>query len=58
VNKEDIDKLIKALMEMPSDPEGKQILLSSRISGFVKVSEQDYRTVRALMAKKEGLGIK
>jgi len=45
-------------MEMPSDPEGKQILLSSRISGFVKVSEQDYRTVRALMAKKEGLGIK
>lgn len=58
VNKADIDKLVKVLMEMPSDPEGKQILLSSKISGFVKVTDQDYRSVKALMAKKEGLGIK
>jgi ABC-type phosphate/phosphonate transport system substrate-binding protein len=58
VNKADIDKLVKVLTEMPGDPEGKQILLSSKISGFVKVTDQDYRSVRALMAKKEGLGIR
>jgi ABC-type phosphate/phosphonate transport system substrate-binding protein len=58
VNRVDIDKLVKVLMEMPSDPEGKQILLSSKISGFVKVSEQDYRPVRAVIAKKEALGIR
>ena len=58
VDKADTDKLVKALVEMPNDPEGKQILLSSRISGFAKVSEQDYRPVRALMAKKEALGIR
>jgi ABC-type phosphate/phosphonate transport system substrate-binding protein len=58
LNKRDVEKLVKALMEMPSDPEGKQILLSSKMSGFVKVTEQDYQPVRALIAKKEGLGIK
>jgi ABC-type phosphate/phosphonate transport system substrate-binding protein len=45
-------------MEMPNDPEGKQILLSSKISGFVKVTDQDYQPIRALIAKKEKLGIK
>lgn len=58
VAKKDVDKLIKLLIEMPNDPEGKQILLSSKISGFAKVVDQDYRTVRALIAKREGLGIK
>ena len=58
LNKRDVEKLVKALMEMPSDPEGRQILLSSKMSGFVKVTEQDYQPVRALIAKKEGLGIK
>ena len=58
VNKKEVDKLIKVLIEMPNDPEGKQILLSSKISGFVKVVDQDYQPVRALMAKKESLGIK
>jgi len=58
LNKRDVEKLVKALMEMPSDPEGRQILLSSKMSGFVKVTEQDYQPVRALVAKKEGLGIK
>ena len=58
VNKRDVDKLVKAMMAMPNDPEGKQILISTRISGFIKVSDRDYEPVRALMAKKEGLGIK
>ena len=58
LNQRDIDKLIKVLMEMPNDPEGKQILLSSKISGFVKVTDQDYQSIRALIAKKEKLGIK
>ena len=58
LNRRDVDKLIKVMMEMPNDPEGKQILLSSKISGFVKVTEQDYRPVRAVIAKKEALGIK
>jgi len=57
INRKDVDRLVKALMEMPDNPEGKQILLSSRISGFVKVTDQDYQSVRALIAKKEGLGI-
>ena len=43
---------------MPNDPEGKQILLSSKMSGFVKVADQDYQPVKALMTKKESLGIK
>ena len=43
LNQKDIDKLVKALMEMPNDPEGKQILISSKISGFVKVMDQDYQ---------------
>jgi hypothetical protein len=43
---------------MPKDPEGKQILLSSKISGFVKVADQDYQSVKALIVKKEELGIK
>jgi ABC-type phosphate/phosphonate transport system substrate-binding protein len=58
LNQKDIDKLVKALMEMPNDPEGKQILISSKISGFVKVMDQDYQPIRALIAKKEKLGIK
>jgi len=53
-----IDRLTKALLAMPRDPEGKQILLSSKISGFVKVTDQDYQSVKALMVKKEELGIK
>jgi ABC-type phosphate/phosphonate transport system substrate-binding protein len=53
-----IDQLTQALLAMPRDPEGKQILLSSKISGFVKVSDQDYRSVKALMVKKEELGVK
>ncbi len=56
--KKDVDKLIKLLIEMPNDPEGKQILISTKISGFVRVTDQDYQSVRALIAKKEGLGIK
>jgi ABC-type phosphate/phosphonate transport system substrate-binding protein len=58
INRRDIDKLGKVMMEMPNDPEGKQILISTRISGFVKVTDQDYQPVRALIAKKEELGIK
>ena len=58
LNQKDIDRLMKALMEMPNNPEGKQILLSSKISGFVKVMDQDYQPIRALIAKKEKLGIK
>jgi len=58
VNKKDVDKLVKVMMEMPNDPEGKQILISTRISGFIKVSDQDYQSVRALIVRKEGLGIK
>jgi hypothetical protein len=58
VNKKDVDKLIRALIEMPNDPEGRQILLSSKISGFVKALDEDYQPVKALIAKKEGLGIK
>jgi ABC-type phosphate/phosphonate transport system substrate-binding protein len=54
----DVDKLIKVMTEMPNDPEGKQILLSSKISGFVKVTDQDYQAVKTLMAKKENLGIR
>jgi ABC-type phosphate/phosphonate transport system substrate-binding protein len=58
LNKNDIDHLIKALMEMSSNPEGKQILLSSKISGFVKVTDHDYDSVRALIAKRDVSGIK
>jgi ABC-type phosphate/phosphonate transport system substrate-binding protein len=58
LNKKDVDRLIKVLTEMPNDPEGKQILLSSKISGFKKVADQDYQPVRALITKGQGLGIK
>ena len=58
LNKKDVDKLMKVLTEMPNDPEGKQILLSSKISGFRKVTDQDYQPIRALITKREGLGIK
>ncbi len=51
-------RLVKVMIEMPNDPEGKQILLSSKMSGFVKVADQDYQPVKALIAKKESLGIK
>lgn len=58
VNRKDTDLLVRVLMEMPNDPEGKQILLSSKISGFMKVADQDYQPVRDLIARREGLGIK
>jgi ABC-type phosphate/phosphonate transport system substrate-binding protein len=58
LNKRDVDKLIKVMLEMPNDAEGKQILLSSKISGFVRVTGQDYEPVRAVIAKKDELGIK
>lgn len=58
LNRRDADKLVKVLIEMPNDPEGKQILLSTKISGFVKVVDQDYQAIRDLITKKEGLGIK
>jgi ABC-type phosphate/phosphonate transport system substrate-binding protein len=58
IHQRDVDKLVKVLMEMANNPEGKQILLSSKISGFVKVVHQDYQTVRALIAKRDELGIK
>jgi ABC-type phosphate/phosphonate transport system substrate-binding protein len=58
VARKDVDKLIKALIEMPNDPEGKQILLSSKISGFVKAVDQDYQSVKTLMIKKESLGVR
>jgi ABC-type phosphate/phosphonate transport system substrate-binding protein len=56
--RKDVDKLVKSLIEMPNDPEGKQILISTKISGFVRVTDQDYQSVRTLITKKEGLGIK
>ena len=52
-----LDRLVRVLLEMPSDPEGKQILISSKISGFVRVTDQDYQGVRALVSKKDKLGI-
>jgi ABC-type phosphate/phosphonate transport system substrate-binding protein len=58
LDKKDIEKLVKVVMEMPNDPEGKQILISSKISSFVKVTDQDYQPVKTLITKKEGLGIK
>ncbi|OGP88491.1 MAG: hypothetical protein A2156_03455 [Deltaproteobacteria bacterium RBG_16_48_10] len=58
VARKDVEKLIKAMMEMPDDPEGKQILLSSKMSGFVKVVDQDYQPVKALITRMETLGIK
>ena len=57
LNPKDMDRLVRALMEMPNDPEGKQILISSKISGFIKVREEDYQGVKALVLKKEKLGI-
>jgi ABC-type phosphate/phosphonate transport system substrate-binding protein len=58
VAREGVEKMVKVLLEMPNDPVGKQILLSSKIGGFVKVADQDYQPVKALIAKKESLGIK
>ncbi len=58
MGRSEVDKLIKVMIEMPNDPEGKQILLSSKISGFAKAADQDYKSVKALMAKKESLGIR
>lgn len=58
VNRRDVDQLARVLMEMPNDPEGKQILLSSKISGFMKVADQDYQSVRDLIARRDGLGVK
>ncbi len=57
-NKKDVDSLVRALLEMPNDPEGRQILLSSKISGFIKVGDQDYQPVRELIARRERLGVK
>ena len=58
LNKQDVDKLAKVMMDMPNDPEGRQILLSSKMSGFARVTLQDYQSVKAMIAKKESLGIK
>jgi ABC-type phosphate/phosphonate transport system substrate-binding protein len=58
VARREVEKLIKVMSEMPNDPEGKQILLASKMSGFVKVADQDFQPVKALIAKKESLGIK
>jgi len=58
LDKKVADHLVKVLMEMPEDPEGKQILLSSKMSGFTKVTDSDYQSVKALIGKKERLGIK
>lgn len=58
LTRKDIEPVVKALSEMPADPEGRQILLSSKMSGFARVSDQDYQSVRALMSKKESLGIR
>ena len=58
LNKQDVDKLGKVMIEMPNDPEGRQILLSSKMSGFARVTLQDYQPVKAMIAKKESLGIK
>ncbi len=58
VSKKDVDTLVRILMEMPNDPEGQQILLSSKISGFKKVVDQDYQPVRDLIARRDRLGVK
>ena len=58
VARKETERLIKVMIEMPNDPEGKQILLTSKMSGFVKVTDQDFQPVRALISKKESLGIK
>jgi ABC-type phosphate/phosphonate transport system substrate-binding protein len=58
VSKQDVEKLMKVMMDMPNDAEGRQILLSSKMSGFTRVTAQDYQSVRAVIAKKESLGIK
>jgi ABC-type phosphate/phosphonate transport system substrate-binding protein len=58
VHKKEVDQIVKILIDMPSDPEGRQILLSSKMSGFARVVDQDYQPVRALLSKKESLGIR
>jgi ABC-type phosphate/phosphonate transport system substrate-binding protein len=58
VHKKGVDQIVKILIDMPSDPEGRQILLSSKMSGFARVADQDYQPVRALLSKKESLGIR
>jgi ABC-type phosphate/phosphonate transport system substrate-binding protein len=58
LRRNDVDKLVKVMVEMPNDPEGKQILLSSKISGFVRTADPDYQSVKTLLAKKESLGIR
>ena len=58
LNRQDVDKLIRVMLDMPNDPEGRQILLSSKMSGFTRVTLQDYQSVKTMMSKKETLGIK
>jgi len=53
----DLERLIQALLQMPEDPEGKQILISSKISGFVKVRDQDYQRIKEILEKKRKYGI-
>ncbi len=53
LNKKDVDKLIKVMIEMPNDPEGRQILLSSKISGFVK-SDRSGLPARESRDRQEG----
>lgn len=53
----DLGSLIDVLLKMPEDPEGKQILISSKISGFVKVRDQDYQRIKEILEKKRKYGI-
>lgn len=53
----DMEALIQTLLRMSEDPEGRQILISSKISGFVKVSDQDYRKIKDLIEQKKKYGL-
>lgn len=53
----DLDNLTEALLKMSDDPEGKQILISSKISGFVKVRDHHYQRIKEILEKKRRYGI-
>lgn len=53
----DVEALIQALLKMSEDPEGQQILISSKISGFVRVKEQDYKSIKEIIERKRKHGI-
>lgn len=57
VPQKDLENLIQTLLRMPEDPEGKQILISSKISGFVRVKDQDYLRIKEILEKKRRYGI-